>query len=221
MKPSILRRQVARRRAQRGAAMVEAAFMFPMFIILFFSVIYAHSFSATKIDEATQARELAWTNAMGNCGKTGDAIIEKIPDQVSDLSVTRGNFTGVEQTSQIAIQTTTSPQSPMNGESSSTKSGVSEAIAGGSIEGAFGNIANMLVGVVADLFPDPDGAQGVGTGTVSWRLPNNSAASDPTNSTKLTQTVTVMCDETVQNGSVLTVVKDLIGDIGGFVSGAL
>ena len=207
------------RAGQRGAALVEAAFMFPMFIILFFSVIYAHSFSATKIDEATQAREMAWTNAMSNCGHTGAPENETVPDEVASLSMSRGNFTATSQTSTIAMNTTSNPQNPLNGDGATTTSGVQHAIAGGSIEGAFSEIANMLVGAVAGIFPDPNGAQGVSTGAVSWRLPNNYNNTDPNNSTTIKHTVTVMCNETPQNGSVAAVVEDVFGDIMNFVTG--
>jgi len=207
---------------ERGAAMVEAAFMFPMFIILFFSIIYAHSFSATKIDEATQARELAWSNAMSNCVQGGGGSdSETLPDMETSLALTKGNFRATGSPSTIAMNTTSNPQLPMNGEASSTQAGVSQAIAGGSIEGALGGIVGMLLNAVSDIFPDANGAQGVTSGAVSWRLPNNYANSDPSNSTTITHTVTVMCNEKPQNGSVETVVADLVGDISNFVTSKL
>jgi hypothetical protein len=118
------------------------------------------------------------------------------------------------------MTTSSSPQNPMNG-AASGQADVGKALAGGSIEGAFSGLIGMVTGVVADIFPTPDGAQGVSTGNISWRLPNNYANSDPTNSTTLTQRVTVVCNEKPQNGSVKTVVADLIGDVMSFVQGAL
>jgi len=217
MRPSILRKG-RRRQRERGAAMVEAAFMFPLFIILFFSLIYAHSYTGTKIDEATQARELAWTNAMSNCGTTGDSETEQLPDNTPSLSLTHGNFVATHQTSSIAMTTTSNPQQPMNGESNSTQTGVSQSIAGGSIEGAFSGLLSMVLGAVSDLFPDPNGAQGLSKTAISWRMPNNYNGSDPSNSTTVTQTVTVMCNEKPQNGTVLTVIEDFFGDIASFVN---
>jgi hypothetical protein len=218
MRPSIHRQ----RQHERGAALVEAAFMFPMFIILFFSVIYAHSFTATKIDEATQARELAWNNAMTNCVQGGGGSdSETLPDLETSLSLTRGNFKGTGTPSTIGMNTTSKPLTPMNGEAGSTQAGVTQSISGGSIEGAFAGIVGMLLDTVAKIFPDPNGAQGVTTGSVSWRLPNNYAHTDPNNSTSLTHTVTVYCNEAPQDGSVKTVVGDLVGDISNFVTSKL
>lgn len=218
MRPSILRRHAR----ERGAAMVEAAFMFPMFIILFFSIIYAHSFSATKIDEAAQARELAWSNAMSNCVEGGGGSdSETLPTMESSLSLTKGNFRATGSPSTISMSTTSNSQLPLNGEASSTQTGVSQAISGGAIEGALSGIVGMLLNTVADIFPDPNGAQGVTTGAVSWRLPNNYANMDPSNSTSITHTVTVMCNEKPQNGDVKTVVADLVGDIANFVTSKL
>jgi hypothetical protein len=198
--------------------MVEAAFMFPLLIILFFSLIYAHSYTGTKIDEATQAREMAWTNAMSNCGNSGDSETEKLPDNVTSLSLTHGNFVATNQASSIAMTTTSNPQQPMNGESNSTQTGVSQSVSGGSIEGAFSGLLSMVLGAVSDLFPDPNGAQGVSKTTISWRMPNNYNGSDPSNSTTVKQTVTVMCNEKPQNGTVLTVIEDFFGDIMSFVN---
>jgi hypothetical protein len=206
------------RERERGAAMVEAAFMFPLFIILFFSLMYAHSYTATKIDEETQGREMAWTNAMSNCGTTGDSETEQLPDNVTSLSLTHGSFVATNQSSSIVMTTTSNPQQPMNGESNSTQSGVSQAIAGGSVEGAFSGLLGMILGAVSDLFPDPNGAQGVSKTAISWRMPNNYNGSDPSNSTTLTQTVTVMCNEKPQNGTVLTVIEDFFGDVMSFVT---
>jgi hypothetical protein len=119
------------------------------------------------------------------------------------------------------MNTTSNPQTPMNGEASSAQAGVIQAISGGSIEGALSGIVGMLLNTVAKIFPDPNGAQGVTVGGVSWRLPNNYANTDPNNSTTLTQTVTVYCNETPQDGSVKTVVADFVGDIANFVTSKL
>lgn len=214
------------RRHERGAALVEAAFMFPMFVLLFFSIIYAHSFSATQIDVNTQARELAWTDAMTNCvqGGGGDDEKETLPDYASDLSVQkRGNFMGTGQTSTTAITTSANAPAPLTLVSSGNDIGasVSSSISGGSVEGALGTIVNLLSTKLASVFPNPNGTQAVGKGNVSWRLPNNYAAMNPTNSTAKMQTVTVMCDEKPQTGSPKAVVEDLFSDVASFVSSAL
>lgn len=218
MKQRIFRR----RRHERGAALVEAAFMFPLLIILFFSCIYAHSYSATKIDEATQARELAWTNAMGNCGKSAGSIeTEVLPDKGDSLSLTRQNFRAVGSPSTIVMSTTATILDSMNGTGDNTQTGASQALSGGSIEGAFAGIMGMVLNAVSSIFPDSSGSQAASKGSVAWRLPNNYAATDPSNSTSLTNTVTVACNEKVQNGSVEAVVADIFGSITSFVSGKL
>ena len=216
-----MRHSYLRSRAERGAAMVEAAFMFPMFVLMFFTLIYAHSYSATKIDEQTQARELAWTNAMANCGKASSDEVENLPTTVTSLNMTRNNFTGIGSTSQIAMTTSSKPQSPMTGTASTTslEATVSGAIAGGAVEGAFSAIMGIVLDAVASVFPDPNGAQGSSNGTVSWRLPNSYANANPNNSTTITQQVTVMCNETAQDGSLKTVLGDAISSIVSIVKG--
>ena len=65
-----------RRRHQRGAAMVEAAFMLPMFVILFFTTMYLHNLNAKQIALNMTTREAAWSYAMANCNVTKDADSE-------------------------------------------------------------------------------------------------------------------------------------------------
>jgi hypothetical protein len=174
------------RRGQRGAAMVEAAFMFPMFVILWFSIVYAHSFSSTQIDANTQSRELAWTDAMANCNKAGYQEKETLPAQNDSLAVTRNTWTSTTAPTTIAVGTSESAGA-LSATASSSNAGdaMGAAVAGGSLEGAFGALIGPVLNAIAGILPSPQGAKAIATGPVSWRMPNTYAGLDPSNSTTM------------------------------------
>jgi Flp pilus assembly protein TadG len=208
--------RVRLRRAQRGAAMVEAAFMFPMFVILWFSIVYAHSFSSTQIDANTQSRELAWTDAMANCNTKGYQEKETLPQNNDSLSVTRNTWTSTSATTSIAVSTNeTASKLSATPSSSNASDAMSAAVSGGSLEGAFGSLIGPVLNAIASILPSPQGAKAVATGPVSWRMPNTYAGLDPSNSTTMKQTTTVTCNIAPINGGL----SGLFDEIKGAVSG--
>jgi len=56
---------------QRGAALVETAMVFPMFVILWFVTLWVYRTYDTKLDEMARTRGDAWGYAMSSCGKSG------------------------------------------------------------------------------------------------------------------------------------------------------
>src|SRR5215472_10225038 len=64
-------KRVRARRRKRGVALVEAAACMPLFVVLWFSILYAHNLFATKMGVNAAARAQAWGFAMGNCGMSG------------------------------------------------------------------------------------------------------------------------------------------------------
>jgi len=60
---------------ERGAAMVETAMVFPMFVILWFVTMWVYRTYDTKLDLMARTRGEAWGYAMSNCGKSGTSNI--------------------------------------------------------------------------------------------------------------------------------------------------
>lgn len=56
-----------RRRQQRGAAMVEATIVVPVFILLLVSVLYVRDQALTQQDAEMKARSCAWQFSAANC----------------------------------------------------------------------------------------------------------------------------------------------------------
>ena len=54
-------------RGQRGVAMVEAVAILPLFVVLWFTLLYAFHVSSDKISVNTSSRALAWGYVMANC----------------------------------------------------------------------------------------------------------------------------------------------------------
>lgn len=61
-----------KRRRQRGAAMVEAAFVIPVLVALWMAGAYAQAACTAKLDALATARSEAWAYAASNCGTPGD-----------------------------------------------------------------------------------------------------------------------------------------------------
>jgi hypothetical protein len=204
------------RRGQSGAAMVEAAFMFPMFVILWFSIVYAHAFSSTQIDTNTQSRELAWTDAMSNCNTPGYQEKETLPQNNDSLSVTRNTWTSTTATTTIAVSTNeTASALSATPSSSNASDAMKAAVSGGSLEGAFGALIGPVLNAIASILPSPKGAKAVSRGPVSWRMPNTYAGLDPSNSTTMKQTTTVTCNIAPINGGLSGLFDEIKGAVGG------
>jgi hypothetical protein len=93
-------RSVVERRGERGVAMVEAAAVLPLFVVLWFVTLYAHSYFAKKLDVNAKARANAWGFAMSNCGNQGQSPTDPTPNNVSASSVqgTSSNISGSDLT---------------------------------------------------------------------------------------------------------------------------
>jgi cytoskeletal protein RodZ len=211
----LISRQKQRGR-QRGAAMVEAAFMFPMFVIMFFSIVYAHSFSSTQIDANTQSRQLAWNDAMSNCTKTGSADQEQLPPNATSLTVSHGNFESTNSSNPITTNTNeTNSKLNKTSTSSDTTNAMQSAMSGGSLEGAFGAILGPILNAVASILPDPEGAQATAKANISYRLPNNYAGLNPNNSTTISQITTIPCNLAPQAGGLAGIFNEIKGAVSG------
>lgn len=60
------------RKRSRGAAMVEASFVMPVLVMLWFASVYAESVCSAKLDAIATARQQAFGYASSNCGESGD-----------------------------------------------------------------------------------------------------------------------------------------------------
>jgi hypothetical protein len=197
--PSIVRptpcrepRVRARRHGERGTALVEAAFMMPMFVILFFTSLYLHNLNSKQISLNISTRANAWAFAMSNCNK-GPAS----PESESLPVGSSGNAT----------------QMQMQGSSSgSGLSAASAALGAGSVTGAISSAMSGITSLLASVFADPEGSQSKSNVALSWRLPNvyEGGATDGPRTTNVHQTVTVACNEQAENGSIVTAVEDII-----------
>jgi len=187
-----------RRRHQRGAAMVEAAFMMPMFVILFFTSIYFHNLNAKQIALNMVTRQAAWVYAMANCGVTKDADSE-VYDQVDS---------GNGSASQIQTE---------NG-SNQAQNAASTAFNGGSVTGAMTSFIQPITSMLSSIFPNPMGSQMQKKDSVTWSMPSASwSQGAAAQSTPVQQTVTVYCDEAPQNGSIWNVIKDFMSFVSSLI----
>jgi hypothetical protein len=139
-----------RKASERGAALVETAFMAPMFVILVFSAFYAYNFGRAQIDVATLARQEAWTYSMDNCGQGGPNESESLP--------------GGSTSTQTPI-THSPPSASLTSQMSATLSGKG----GGSFIVA---LVQGLVNHIQGLFPNPSGSMQNETEIVNFRIPN-------------------------------------------------
>jgi hypothetical protein len=176
----------------RGAALVEAAFMLPMFVILFYASLYAHNLGYNHIKMNRQARETAWAYAMANCGDKADEEVEVLPQ------VNAGGGSGE------ATKVSPMPDGPA---AQNSGDGIS-----GMVQGLEGTIADAVAG----LFPNPNGAQGVGTQNLSWREPNlyngngvGFAGLGGSNTTTITESVTIFCNQAAKDGGAVNVLEDI------------
>jgi hypothetical protein len=86
-----LRAKVAHRReraSERGAALVEAALVIPVFIVLLLGMLFLHDAVANTQRSQLAARDQAWTAAMASC-KSGPEVTQ--PDLTSRMSGAAGS----------------------------------------------------------------------------------------------------------------------------------
>ncbi len=185
-------RSTRSRRGQRGAALVEAAFMLPMFLILFFGSLFANNLGLAYINMSQTSRANAWAFAMANCGnasKTGASELENEPPVVTG---------GAGQATKV---------SPMPDNPSATVPGLSSIPGVGSmLSGLSGTIAST----VDKIFPNPDGSTATNSLNLKWREPNNYKKTDDGGTTTVTRTVTVFCNNRGEDGGAWNTIK-LIG----------
>jgi hypothetical protein len=146
---SIIRKR-KRIASQRGAALVEAAFMSALFVILIFSAFFVYNLGRANIDVKSAAREEAWANAMDNCRSNGQSESEALP-------------TGsTAQTGAITHDTT----------NASLSTQMSGTLSGHGAGAFIVTLVQGLVNVVAPLFPNPKGSTQTEFETVNYRIPN-------------------------------------------------
>jgi hypothetical protein len=177
------------RRGERGAALVEAAFMFPMFLILWFAAITAYKIPASVIDLNTKSRSDAWALAMDNCG----AHTSNDPEQYPQAW---GNATSAPLTNEPDIVTL-----------------FKSAMKAGGVGGIVGGVVNVLTAALAEVIPNPTGSASTYQSSVHWRMSNRYANTDVAHSTKLSRTVTIVCDNGVQNGDLWNALTDVAGAV--------
>jgi hypothetical protein len=71
--------QHTRRLRARGTAMVEAVIVLPVFVVLWFTCLFAFNVSANKIAVNNTSRSAAWGYAMANCSRSGDPAVTTWP----------------------------------------------------------------------------------------------------------------------------------------------
>lgn len=177
----------ARRRHQRGTALVETAFMLPMFVILWYGSLYVHSLGSKYIQVNSDARADAWQTAMANCGVHHDEETEKLPAAL-------GGGTGLAGSG-----------------GAGSSSAVSTALKNGNSAGALSGFVNTFTSILSSVFPNPNGSTVLKTQTISWREPDlyDHSGMSP-KSTTVKGTTTVVCNEAPMNGSISNVISGVV-----------
>jgi hypothetical protein len=176
------------RRSQRGAALVEAAFMMPMFVILFYASLFAHNLSLTYIKASQQARANAWAYAMANCGDTASDNVEVMPPVDTEGA---GAATKIQPM----------PDNPTN-------------TAG---NGNFlGGMVGTIFGDISSIFPNPNGSQSVQTSSLNWRMPNLYNQTDAGSTSTVKRSVTIDCNNVANDGGAVNTLILIGKDIASF-----
>ncbi len=170
------------RASERGAALVEAAFMMPMFVILFYASLFAHNLSNTYIKASQQARANAWAYAMANCGDTASDNVEVLPPVDTE---------GAGAATKISPM----PDDP------TTPPGNGNFLSG---------MAGTIFGDISGLFPNPNGSQSVQTKSLNWRMPNLYYDTDAGTTSTVKRSVTVDCNNVANDGGAVNTLA-LIG----------
>jgi hypothetical protein len=153
--------------------MVEAAFMMPMFVILFYASLYAENLGKVNSQSNRNSRQQAWTYAMANCGDTsGQDESEVLP-----------------------------PSDPGSGSGAATKlSPLTPGTGGPSGSNPLANATGALVSSIGSVFPDANGAQSLTNPTLNWRDPNLYNGNPGTATTQVNQHVVVNCNNAPWDG---------------------
>jgi Flp pilus assembly protein TadG len=171
-------RSLARRR-QRGTAMVEAAAILPVFVVLWFAVVYAHNVADAKMRMVAGSRAIAWAYAMGNCGNQGDPNPTPTP-QIAGKKV--------------------DPMLAAPGVGSMLGSG------GGGFMSAITGVVSNAVSSAVPLAQDFD-SQWTMNQPVSFRMPNNYNGNPGVGVHTVTGLVTVSCNEAPLDGNLTGILK--------------
>jgi hypothetical protein len=167
-----------------GTALVEATFLMPMFVILFFATLYAHNLGYGHMKENREARAAAWALAMSNCNDSGDSDSEVLPG---------ANTGGSGAASRVSLTPSTEPL-PGGGDPTSMLSGLMGTIASG----------------VAQAIPiNADSAKSEQTKDLSWRLPNLYEHDASRKQTSIKQTATITCNNAPKNGGLVATLLDM------------
>ena len=196
--PTIVRQNgrqllLKRRRAQRGAALVETAFMLPMFVILWYGSLYVHNLGKNYIKVNSQARADAWQTAMANCGvPPKGAETEHLPASLGGVGAVYGgggNDVG-------AVKTALQNSNP---------------------GGAIGAFVSGFTSALASAFPAMQGATSLKTTAVSWREPDLYDHSETGSSVLVKGTTSVVCDLAPEDGTIANVAGAIVSIICGMV----
>ena len=173
--------------------------MLPMFIILFYSSLYAHNLGFGYMQEQRLARNNAWVYAMTNCNETGTGMTKEESEVLPPVD-TSGDAAAAVKLSPL----------PENVVSTSGGSGATGLIL---------SVGGPIMGALAKIVPNGDGSQSTATLNLSWRLPNLYAgggilgSSSGSNSTTITQIVTIPCNVPPSDGGAINAVIALGTDI--------
>jgi len=182
------RTRTSARTSKRGAALVEAAFMMPMFVILFYASLFAHNLSNTYIKASQLARANAWAYAMANCGDTASDNVEVMPPV---------------ETSGAGAATKVSPM-PDN---PTTPPGNGNFLSG---------MVGTIFGDISSLFPNPNGSQSVQTNSLNWRMPNLYNQTDGGSTSTVKRSVTIDCNNVANDGGAVNTLILIGKDIASF-----
>jgi hypothetical protein len=184
--------KVRSRRKSRGVAMVEAVAILPIFVVLWFTTLFAFNLGATKIAMNATSRGDAWAYAMGNCGAGSDPAKTPWP----------GGGWGSVSTSSDAFSTN-----------------ATSLIGGGGASGF--DIVGALTTVVSNFLPGlgtSNSSIEQEQKTINYVTPSVGVVSAGSSLSKNVQyTSTVFCNEAPRNGNIMGV----IGSIGNMLKSVL
>jgi hypothetical protein len=182
-----------RRRAQRGAALVETAFMLPMFVILWYGSLYVHNLGKNYVKVNTLARADAWQTAMANCG---------VPPKGAESEHLPTSLGGV---------------GPVYGGGGNDTNAVTTAVRNSNPGGAISAFVNSFTTALANAFPAMSGSTFLKTNKVSWREPDLYDHSETGSSVKVKGTTSVVCDLAPEDGTISNVAGALVSIISSMV----
>jgi hypothetical protein len=171
----------------RGAALVEAAFIFPMFIILFFGALYFHNAWFKKFDVIAQARSESWAYAMSACGKNGEDNTEKF----SGVKANKGTLTMTDTVNNNMVS----------------------QLAGGGFTGFLSGLGSYISSL--PIFLNPEAADSAHSGTVDYRQRDIYDKTVANSTTTLNYEAVVVCNIDPANGNLWEVVKMIFGWVKG------